>query len=111
MAQSTASHIFKTIDTIPPLKSESGVVAEDDEGKCHLLNQFFSSVFTKETDCPNRNEESNNKTVNLDKVYFDPSLVHAAIMRLKTNSSPGPDGITPKVLQETSNYLAYPLAP
>ena len=33
---------------IPPLQKEDGSFALSDKDKCHLLNQYFASVFTKD---------------------------------------------------------------
>ncbi len=37
-------------------------------------------------------------------------MVRARLQRLRTDKSPGPDGIHPKFLCETADQMAYPLA-
>ena len=77
------------------------------------LNNYFSSVFTVEnTDNMPKpqyrfvGEESDL----LGQLVITPNDVIRKIDSLKTSKSPGIDGITPKLLQETKEQISIPLS-
>jgi hypothetical protein len=74
-----------------------------------ILNNFFSSVFTKEdlTNLPTKNRETN--TV-LSDIEITTRGVMRKIDKLKKDSAPGPDDIHPRLLKELKHQVAGPLA-
>ena len=68
------------------LQQEDGLLTKDDSKKAQLLNNLFTSVFTKE---------------NMDNM---PDLSQ------RPTKSQGPDGFHPRVLQETESSINLPLS-
>ena len=77
------------------------------------LNEYFSSVFTKEDigslPLPARKFEGD-ASQNLGQLFVTPEMISNKIQMMKTNKSPGVDGITPKLLKEIVNEISTPLA-
>ena len=100
----------KKRDKIGDLKKSDGQATSNDMEKASELNNFFTSVFTK--------EDSNNMP-DLDKPTHDIKISNSATVTieemkkiletLKTEKSPGPDEIHPKVLKECAEQLAAPM--
>ena len=93
---------------VGPLKVDGTTVA-DSKGMADKLNEYFGSVFQQENvaSVPKATEMITGSKCR--GVNFRPSVVKKAIRQLKPNSAPGPDGITPRVLQELVNEVAEPL--
>ena len=72
------------------------------------INQMFQSVFVREGDEPVPQFDFRVQNV-LEDIEFSISDVHKIISGLKESSSPGPDGIHPKLLIECADNLAKPL--
>ena len=99
----------KTKIGVQGLKNEKGDMIEDPIGKANLLNEYFSSVFTKENN-------DNTPTVLPTKVRSDfqfKSITEEEILKklkkFKINKSPGPDNCHPRILKEVSESLVAPL--
>ena len=97
-------------ESVGPLKVNDSVV-DDDQGIADALNEFFSSVFTKE-------DMSNIPRLNNIKDDIEPlrslqitrTKVKTKLDKLKPLSAPGPDGVPPCVLIELADELSVPLA-
>ena len=76
-----------------------------------LLNCFFASAFTVENNdsipsiLPLLTDE--NKTLR-DIVFQEHDILHT-VNKMKTNKTPGPDKIAPKILNEVKNGIIKPL--
>ena len=90
------------------LKTPSGGTASNNVERCQVLNNFFSSVYSELPPAPH--DPGKQSSEKLSEVLVHPGVVAQHIMNLKKNSSPGPDGISPQILQRYVNILAYPLA-
>ena len=88
-----------------------GEVITDDAGKAEVLNNFFSSVFTKENlnDQPQLEPGSRSNHVFTSNLILTVDAVKSKLKSLNINKSPGPDSIYPKVLKELCEELAHPL--
>ena len=82
----------KVRDKVGPLKNSAGNVISDGFQMAEDLNEYFSSVFTKED------------------ISSLPLPARKLNKMMKTNKSPGVDGITPKLLKEIVNEISTPLA-
>ena len=93
---------------VGPIK-KNGETITDNKKMANLLNQYFGTVFTKETNepAPNCHISSN---IKLETVVITQSKIIEKIKKLKVNSSPGPDGISVKLLQSHVNSLSLGLA-
>ena len=93
---------------IGPLKNEDGEVIVDPGQQASILNNFYSSVFTRNEDDPPekvRREGGNELT----EIVIDEERVKKMIDGLKERSAPGPDKIPNKLLKELKNEVAEPL--
>ena len=97
----------KIKDRIGPLKSTNGEVTENDTEQANILNDYFQTVFTDKIEPEQRRPAT---AEDLSLVYFSPEEVAQTIKTLKLKSSPGPDGITPRLLKEAINLLSFPLS-
>lgn len=69
------------------------------------FNLFFSSVFTDELPIPPR-AQAGSINATMDDILVTHEGIEKAIDRLPNNSSPGPDGICPKLLKLTKSTIA-----
>ena len=99
---------LKTKPGIEDLKDEKGFLCSDDHTKAQILNNFFSSVFTNE-DTSRVPVLSAYEGSPLENLVFTEDKVKALLDGLNTSSSPGPDGIHPRILKEASSQVAQPL--
>ena len=78
--------------------------------KADVLNEQFSSVFTKE-DLSAIPRVSNSFTdVSLDHVTITPDVVAKKLVALKVSKSAGSDNIHPRILKELASELCTPLS-
>jgi hypothetical protein len=102
----------KAKDMIGPLTKLDGSHTSTDQECAELINNYFTSVFNKpEQQIPG--QAPNNVVPSgdlLEVVYFSPDEVKKIISKLKSNSSPGPDQISSRLLKEGVNLLNQPLA-
>ena len=98
----------KPRDPVANLQKEDGSLTETDSEKAEVLNSFFSSVFVNEGDSPSPPFKSNNENV-LNNVEVTVDEMTKKLKSLNVNKSPGPDGLHPRFLFETSEAIAYPL--
>ena len=98
----------KVKEGVANLEKPDGNLTETDSEKAEVLNNFFTSVFTIETDT-NIPTFSNNKDVSIDSVSVSTEQFKKALLSLNISKSPGPDEIHPRVLRELANELCYPL--
>jgi hypothetical protein len=109
----------KAKESIGPLLFDDDTYTQNDKDCASCLNSYFGSVFTKpETD---RNKNDNKKLLidgsgpridgeSIQIVYFGPDEIKKTIRKLKSSSSPGPDGISSRLLKEGLDYLSLPLS-
>ena len=95
---------------ISDLEKGDGSYAHTDSEKAEVLNEFFSSVFTREDlkDIPE--PRSRNKEDILEDILITDEDVLKKLQKLNPTKSPGPDGLHPRVLKEAANEISQPLA-
>ena len=93
---------------IGPLKHNNTIVTDDGE-MATLLNNFFSSVFTREdtTNIPTMPTLPSNSVLNT--VRFNASDVEKKIEKLKQTCSSGPDNICSKILKTSPTSMSVAL--
>ena len=97
----------KTRAKIGPLRSENGTIIVDPAEQAESFNAHYSSVFTRSEKEPPTIEHVTNEKI--EDVVISVELIKSLIDGLKESSSPGPDGISNRVLKELRDELATPL--
>jgi len=92
---------------LPCIKRDDGSVAVSDLDKASEFSKYFSSVFVTDNNVmPEFHSVCNDR---LRKFSCNPRDIVKVIMKLKSNSSPGPDGITSGFLKKVLAHIANPL--
>lgn len=99
----------KTRQTVGDLENANGKLSSDNKEKAELLNEYFASAFTVESDedMPHFTERQVNTV--LDNINMTQENILRAFSKLQPNKSPGPDNFHPKLIMETSQELLEPL--
>ena len=99
---------LKTRSGISELQEADGTMATSDNEKADKLNKFFSSVFTRENmgSMPDLEEK---EVQQLTEIRIMQEVVLKILKSLKTDKSPGPDGIHARLLKECAVELTEPL--
>ena len=93
---------------VGPLNVDGRTVSDCGE-MAEVLNNYFGSVFQSEDLDNVPKPRALPFKSKCSGVNFRPSVVKKMIRSLKSNSAPGPDGITPRFLQELVDEVAAPL--
>jgi hypothetical protein len=92
------------IPGIPPLKTQQSLLIEDKE-KSQCLNEYFSSVFTKED-----MQSVPNPPISCTKVMSDFEVTNHGVLKLSSSifikKSTGPDDISPRILKEVCTEVS-----
>ena len=99
----------KSRANVGPLKVGSNIFT-DPKQIATILNNSFCSVFSKENTQITKTCPIIPSTSQISDIYFTVRLVQEKISKLKSNSAPGPDGITPRFLKDHSDILSIPLS-
>ena len=89
--------------------SGNTTTATSDIDKANALEDFFSSVFTVESDDEFEELEKRNISQPMHEMEITLEAVKAKLAKLKINKSPGGDQLHPRVLSETREQIAEPL--
>ena len=115
-AKRESKHFWKYVKR--KVKSQSGVtnlqktdstLTKSDQEKAEVLNEYFSSVFTRENldNIPDIPDKQFGKP--LDSLIIDISVVEKVLKDLNAGKSMGPDELNPLLLKTMSNVFAVPL--
>ena len=101
----------KSRSGIPGLKKADGKVAKEPLEKAEALNNFFSSVFTKEDSSIflDRNVHTDH-TSSIKDLLILPDMVLEKLLQLKPDKTPGPDGWHPLLLKNIADIISAPLS-
>ena len=99
----------KTKKSIPNLKKSDGSKAETDLEKAEVLNSQFSSVFTKEDISNLPTTPQLDLKQELTSVHISPPMIAKKLKNLRSDKSPGPDGVHPHLLKTFSGILSTAL--
>ena len=85
------------------------IKTEDNKEKANILSEYFSSVFTKEPegDVPVPNDIMVKQ--DMPAITVTENMVFKFLQTLKTDKSPGPDSLHPRLLKELSASIVNPL--
>ena len=96
---------------VAPLKKPDGSLAYDDLDKANLLNEFFSSVFTKDDgNVPYFQTSWSDTTPGLNSVCFTPDIIKKIVKKMKLNGSAGEDMFPSVLFKNVISEIAYHLS-
>ena len=93
---------------VGPLSQESGELCSDDQEMAEILNKHYSNVFTTENPTLPPSPPSSS-CPQMPDITFTQYGVTEVLKHLKNSTSPGPDGISQRVLKETAHDVSLPL--
>ena len=103
----------KVQDKVGPLEGSDGNIITEGFLMAENLNEYFSSVFTREdiSILPVLETKFEGREFGyLGQLIVTPKMVTMKIRDMKDNKSPGVDGIPPKLLLEIVEQISIPLA-
>ncbi|KAK2146750.1 hypothetical protein NP493_3581g00000 [Ridgeia piscesae] len=103
----------KVQDKVGPLEGSDGNIITEGFLMAEKLNEYFSSVFTREdiSILPVLETKFEGREFDyLGQLIVTPTMVALKIRDMKDNKSPGVDGIPPKLLLEIVEQISIPLA-
>ena len=89
--------------------NENGTLTVVDKERANILNNYFTSVFTKEKDEKLPHFEERYITHPLEELEITSETVEKSLSSMKAGKSQGPDMIHPGILKETSSQIIEPL--
>ena len=101
---------LRTKSSIPDLKKPDDKKTTNDREKAEVLNNFFTSVFTRENTDNMLTFVSKPHDQQFTELMITPTMVKKKIEKLKPNKAQGLDGVNPRFLLETTDEIAHPLA-
>ncbi|XP_063915606.1 uncharacterized protein LOC135131690 [Zophobas morio] len=93
----------------PQVKDATGHIIEDDCVTANIFAETFAQSFTIEPDADIPNLLTTHNFDCLSGICFSYDLIKDKLHKLDTTKSPGPDGISAKILKECGSSLARPL--
>ena len=103
----------KTRTKITDLRTNSGAFSSNDLDKADILHQQYANTFTVEDLCsppPPNFRPWQLQTQPLETVHITEEMVHKKPQSLRSDISPGPDKLHPRILKELAKELTTPLA-
>ena len=95
------------------LESENGQLISESGEKAETLNEFFCSVFTKESNSdmpvPDTCFAGNNGS-RLEDVAITAETILGKLQHLKLDKAAGDDNLSPRLLKSISSEIALPIA-
>ena len=98
----------KCKEGIGPLKN-NGTLTHDDQQMSKILNDYFASVFTKDTSGSVCNYPDRNNGHILSNIVITPNDVKETIINLKNSGSIDPNGFSNRFLKDFNHELKRPL--
>ena len=94
--------------SVGPVKDESGNFCNDDGETANILNNHYSRMFTAED--PQLPEQPPDFTcTEMDEPIITRRRIVEVLQHMKKSCSPGPDGISQRILIEVAEEISYPL--
>ena len=103
----------KVQDRVGPLEGSDGNIITEGFLMAENLNEYFSSVFTREDTSAlpvQATKFEGRESDYVGQLIVTPKMVAKKIRDMKENKSPGVDGIPPKLLLEIVEQISIPLA-
>jgi hypothetical protein len=96
-------------ERVPGLKTVNDTITTSESESAEVLVNFYSSVFVRETDEDFYLSQTDSSPDTDNTIEFKAAAVLQRLKKLRTDKSPGPDGLHPNLLRECAAELAGPL--
>ena len=106
---SHANKKFTAKSGVGVLKSDNDAYVVDASEQAELMNKYFTTTFTVDDNVLPHFPSRVTTGEGLANILFDCNLVYKKLRNLKSNSSPGPDGLRPLMLSKLAPSIAHPL--
>jgi len=93
---------------VGPLKSPTGETVTDSTKKAAFLNDYFSSVFTRDNDVCKEFKRRLSGGLSLGSFDITPDIILKFVRKCTTGTSAGPDGIPQSFLKQFISQLLLP---
>ena len=104
------NHKLNGSSGIGPLLNSNGEIVHSAFDKATLLNDYFSGIFTVDNDVIDNARLPPKINSVMPPVFFTPATVKKHIKHLKSNASPGPDGVPAEFYKATASFISFPLS-
>ncbi len=91
------------------MRRPNGSIAINDADKAQILANHFETVFAREISLPVAVQQSRTDVAKKEYVQITCGDVKRILKYLKKDTSPGPNGIPPILLNEVAEEISYPL--
>ena len=96
---------------IAPLLDPMGNLLLSDQEKADLLNNYFCSVFTEDNGrLPNFKSRIPADDPGICDIEINQQVIHRIILKLKSSTGPGPDGLPAVFFKHTISSITFPLS-
>jgi hypothetical protein len=100
---------LKTRQPVADLLKDDGSLTTNDKEKAEVLNKFFETVFTNEDTSSIPQPKQQPLKCKISSLSITKKALIKRLTGLKSGKSPGPDGISSRLLKESAQVLASPL--
>lgn len=98
---------------VAQLKSEQGNLTVNDGETAEVLSSYFQGVYTRDVPGMQTSHVGRDRTdrrLSEEDLVITPNMVEEALLKLKTDKSPGPDNLHPMVLSRCAADVSIPLS-
>jgi len=117
ISSNNLGHFYKHVNNrlscrtgVGALRDNNGSLYTTDASKAELLNNYFSSVSTKDDGVLPEFDRFVPEDVEFSNVTFTPENVMKVMRKLKNKTSCGPDGLPSILFRKLASHLAMPLS-
>ena len=96
-------------DTFPATMYHGSECGISDYDKAHLFNQYFFSVFTRDSSVSSTTTSSTDDTDTLENISISLEEVYKVLVSLDPNKAQGIDCLSPKIWKTSAPHLSKPL--
>ena len=100
----------KPSDTLSQLRNISGELTQSNEETASCLNTYFASVFTKDRENEIIPDFQNRLGTSVSDITIEEQDIKKLLKDVKVDKAMGPDGLSPRTIWETREFISEALA-